>query len=59
VLKLMNYRFWDVKQLIVRLPVGGITRGGRLLKEVLIQQIELENVVPLVRFIAITKKLSD
>ena len=55
----MNYRFWDVKQLIVRLPVGGITRGGRLLKEVLIQQIELENVVPLVRFTAITKMLSD
>jgi hypothetical protein len=52
VAELTTHRFWDVKQLIMRLPVGGTTRGGRLLREVLMQQIELENVVPLVSFVA-------
>jgi hypothetical protein len=40
--------FWDVKQVILRLPVGGSSSGGKLLLEFMRDQVELENQVPLV-----------
>jgi len=40
--------FWDVKQLVLRLPVGGATRCGQLLLDEMIHEIELENQIPLV-----------
>ncbi|CZR59317.1 uncharacterized protein PAC_09209 [Phialocephala subalpina] len=38
--------FWDVKQFILPIPVGGSTRSGRLLKEYILYQLELENSIP-------------
>ncbi len=40
--------FWDVKQLVMRLPVGGDTPAGKLLLEFMRYQTDLENFVPLV-----------
>ena len=42
--------FWDVKQVVLRLPVGGSSAGGKLLLQFLKQQVELENQVPVVKF---------
>ncbi|PVH76804.1 hypothetical protein DL98DRAFT_639812 [Cadophora sp. DSE1049] len=38
--------FWDVKQIVLPIPVGGNTRSGQLLKEFVLYQIELENCIP-------------
>lgn len=38
--------FWDVRQLILRLPVGGSSAYGKLLRDILFYQIELENEIP-------------
>ncbi len=40
--------FWDVKEIVFRLQVGGETRGGKLLLEVIQHRIKLENDIPLV-----------
>ncbi|ESZ99332.1 hypothetical protein SBOR_0294 [Sclerotinia borealis F-4128] len=41
--------FWDVNEIIHRLPVGGPTTTGRRLKEFILYQIELENDIPQLR----------
>ncbi|KAL5319974.1 hypothetical protein ACEPPN_013033 [Leptodophora sp. 'Broadleaf-Isolate-01'] len=38
--------FWDVKQIVLPIPVGGNTRSGQLLKEFVLYQLELENCIP-------------
>ncbi|CZT46469.1 uncharacterized protein RSE6_06897 [Rhynchosporium secalis] len=38
--------FWDVKQIVLPIPVGGDTRSGQLLKEFILYQLELENCIP-------------
>ncbi|KAL2068400.1 hypothetical protein VTL71DRAFT_16498 [Oculimacula yallundae] len=38
--------FWDVKQIVLPLPVGGNTRSGQLIKEFILYQLELENCIP-------------
>ncbi|KAK0099613.1 hypothetical protein ONS96_008113 [Cadophora gregata f. sp. sojae] len=38
--------FWDVKQIVLPIPVGGNTRSGQILKEFVLYQIELENCIP-------------
>ncbi|KAH7321941.1 hypothetical protein BKA65DRAFT_568848 [Rhexocercosporidium sp. MPI-PUGE-AT-0058] len=38
--------FWDVKQIVLPIPVGGNTRSGQLLKEFVIYELELENCIP-------------
>lgn len=43
--------FWDVKELVMRLPVGGDTPAGKLLLEMMKYQTDLENCIPLVRFV--------
>lgn len=40
--------FWDVKEVILQLPIGGNTEAGKLLLKEMIHQIELENQIPLV-----------
>lgn len=45
-------RFFDVKELVVKLPVGGNTRPGQLLKDFLLYQIELENQIPKVSYLS-------
>jgi hypothetical protein len=40
--------FWDVKQVVLRLPVGGSSSGGKLLLDVMKQQVALENQIPTV-----------
>ena len=35
--------FYDVAEHIIRLPIGGSTTSGQQLKELLLEQIELEN----------------
>jgi hypothetical protein len=40
--------FWDVKQLVMRLPVGGDSAAGKLLLDFIKYQIDLENFIPLV-----------
>ena len=40
--------FWDVKQLVMRLPVGGDSLAGKLLLDCLRYQTDLENLIPLV-----------
>lgn len=42
-------RYWDVTQNIIRLPVGGETQSGKMLKEFLHYQIALEDAIPKVR----------
>ena len=37
--------YWDVTQNIIRLPVGGITSAGELLKEYLLYQLTVENAI--------------
>lgn len=39
-------RFWDVKQFVLPIPVGGSTRSGKLIKEYILYQLELENSIP-------------
>ncbi|KAF8866037.1 hypothetical protein BDZ45DRAFT_796270 [Acephala macrosclerotiorum] len=38
--------FWDVKQFVLPIPVGGSTRSGKLIKEYILYQLELENSIP-------------
>lgn len=38
--------FWDVKQSIRRLPVGGNSRIGQLLQRFILYRVELEDSVP-------------
>ncbi|KAI9049289.1 hypothetical protein LZ554_007135 [Drepanopeziza brunnea f. sp. 'monogermtubi'] len=38
--------FWDVKQIVLPIPVGGNTRSGQLMKEYVLYQTELENCIP-------------
>lgn len=38
--------FWDVKQIVLPVPVGGSTISGQLLKEFVMYQIQLENYIP-------------
>ncbi|KAF4626436.1 hypothetical protein G7Y89_g11719 [Cudoniella acicularis] len=38
--------FYDVKQVILRLPIGGKTTTGQKLKNVILWQMELENAIP-------------
>ncbi|KAK2628449.1 hypothetical protein QTJ16_001552 [Diplocarpon rosae] len=38
--------FWDVKQIVLPIPVGGSTQSGQLLKEYIIYQTGLENFIP-------------
>ncbi|KAG4027755.1 hypothetical protein MFRU_027g00480 [Monilinia fructicola] len=38
--------FWDVKEIVHRLPVGGTTTTGQRLKDFILYQIELENSIP-------------
>lgn len=38
--------FWDVKQIVIRLPVGGKTTCGQKLADLTIQEIEIENSIP-------------
>ncbi|OWP02652.1 hypothetical protein B2J93_6485 [Marssonina coronariae] len=38
--------FWDVKQIVLPIPVGGSTQSGRLLKDYILYQTELENCIP-------------
>lgn len=40
--------FWDVKQLVMRLPVGGDSDPGKLLLDFIKYQTDLENCIPLV-----------
>jgi hypothetical protein len=40
--------FYDVKQLVIRLPVGGGSAAGKALLEVMSYQSSLENNIPLV-----------
>lgn len=40
--------FWDVKELVIRLPVGGESPGGKLLLDFMKYQTDLENCIPLV-----------
>lgn len=39
--------FWDVKQLIIRLPVGGSTPSGQRLANLMTQELEIENSMPI------------
>ncbi|KAM0144045.1 hypothetical protein ACHAO1_000324 [Botrytis cinerea] len=41
--------FWDVKEIIHRLPVGGSTTTGQRLKDFILYQVELENDIPQLR----------
>jgi hypothetical protein len=41
--------FWDVKQHIWCIPVGGESRSGQLLQKLLLDQIEQENQIPQLR----------
>ncbi|TGO75097.1 hypothetical protein BELL_0234g00030 [Botrytis elliptica] len=41
--------FWDVKEIVHRLPVGGSTTTGQRLKEFILYQIKLENDIPQLR----------
>lgn len=43
--------FWDVKELVMRLPVGGDSPAGKLLLEFVKYQVDLENLIPLVSFV--------
>ncbi|TAQ88271.1 hypothetical protein B7494_g3368, partial [Chlorociboria aeruginascens] len=38
--------FWDVKQIIIRLPIGGSSIVGQRLKDFMKYQLELENSIP-------------
>jgi hypothetical protein len=42
--------FWDVRELVIRLPVGGESSAGKLLLEFMRYQTDLENFIPLVSF---------
>ncbi|KAM0316680.1 hypothetical protein ACHAO8_002965 [Botrytis cinerea] len=41
--------FWDVKEIIHRLPVGGSTTTGQRLKDFILYQVGLENDIPQLR----------
>ncbi|KUJ19771.1 uncharacterized protein LY89DRAFT_731026 [Mollisia scopiformis] len=41
--------FWDVKEFVLPIPVGGTTKSGTLLKEYILYQLELENCIPKLR----------
>ncbi|KAB8299796.1 hypothetical protein EYC80_000048 [Monilinia laxa] len=41
--------FWDVKEIVHRLPVGGTTTTGQRLKDFILYQIELENSISQLR----------
>ncbi|THV55180.1 hypothetical protein BGAL_0012g00180 [Botrytis galanthina] len=41
--------FWDVKEIVHRLPVGGSATTGQRLKDFILYQIELENDIPQLR----------
>jgi hypothetical protein len=45
--------FWDVKQFVLPIRVGGPTKSARFLKEFLLYQMELENCIPKVNIEAI------
>ena len=38
--------FWDVKQTVTRLPVGGASQTGKLLKDFIIYEMDLEQSIP-------------
>lgn len=44
--KLIANSFWDVKEIVHRLSVGGSTTAGQRLKDFILYQIELENALP-------------
>lgn len=39
--------FWDVKQMVIRIPIGGQSYSGQKLRQLLIQEIEIENSIPI------------
>jgi len=45
-------RFYDVKQWILPLPIGGNTATGQKLKSLVLERIELEDLIPKVRSFA-------
>lgn len=47
--RLQGCGFWDVKEIVLRIPIGGETEAGQLLLKEMIRQVELENQIPLVR----------
>jgi hypothetical protein len=44
-----TFRFYDVKQCILRLPIGGKTPTGQKLKTLVLERIELEDSIPKVK----------
>lgn len=46
-MKLITASFWDVKEIIFRLQVGGSTRGGKLLQTLIQSRISMEEEIPL------------
>ena len=45
---LTGTRFWDVKEIIFRLQIGGSTNGGKLMQQIVQHRVEMEEEIPLV-----------
>lgn len=41
-------RFWDVKEIIFRLQIGGSTNGGKLMHQIVLRRVDMEEEIPLV-----------
>lgn len=44
----MGNRFWDVKEIIFRLQIGGSTNGGKLMQQIVQRRMDMEEEIPLV-----------
>lgn len=44
----MGNSFWDVKEIIFRLQIGGSTNGGKLMQQIVQRRVDMEEEIPLV-----------